>query len=96
MCSGADYVFEPGYKLAPLSEVASYVAANHHLPDVPADEMKEKGVGVSKMQAKLLAKIEELTLHMIQAEERSDRLERENRELRERVGRIEAGGVTTK
>jgi hypothetical protein len=35
------------------------------------------------MQAKLLAKIEELTLHMIQAE-------KENRELRERIARLEA------
>ena len=37
------------------------------------------------MQTKLLAKIEELTLHMIQAEE-------ENRHLRERVERLEAEG----
>ena len=37
------------------------------------------------MQAKLLAKIEELTLHLIQADEK-------NRELQERVARLEAGG----
>ena len=36
------------------------------------------------MQSKLLAKVEELTLHMIEAE-------RENRELRERIARLEAG-----
>ena len=42
------------------------------------------------MQAKLLAKIEELTLHMIAAEERSEGLERESREVRERVGRLES------
>jgi hypothetical protein len=41
------------------------------------------------MQAKLLAKIEELTLHMIAAEERAGRLEKENSELRDRVGRLE-------
>ena len=34
------------------------------------------------MQAKLLAKIEELTLHMIQQEN-------ENRDLRERIARLE-------
>jgi hypothetical protein len=41
------------------------------------------------MQSKLLAKIEELTLHMIQSEARNTRLEQQNRELQERVARIE-------
>jgi hypothetical protein len=90
--AGADYVFDPDYRLRPLSEIAEYIEANHHLPDVPsAKEASEKGVSVGEMQAKLLAKIEELTLHAIKAEERGDRLERENGELRERVARIEAG-----
>jgi hypothetical protein len=88
----SDYVFEPGYRLASLGEVADYIRANHHLPEIPsAKEVEEKGVSLGEMQSKLLAKIEELTLHMIQAEERSDGLERENRDLRERMGRIEAG-----
>jgi hypothetical protein len=79
----ADYVFDPGYRLAPLSEVAGYIQQNHHLPDIPsAGEVQEKGVSLGEMQAKLLAKIEELTLHMIQAEE-------ENRQLRERIARLE-------
>jgi hypothetical protein len=88
--SGADYVFEPGYRLRPLSEVAGYIQANHHLPDIPsADEVKQKGMGVGEMQAKLLAKVEELTLHMIQAEERNNRLEEQNQELRDRLARLE-------
>ncbi|HEY7388122.1 MAG TPA: hypothetical protein VH640_06410 [Bryobacteraceae bacterium] len=45
--------------------------------------MQQKGVSVGDMQAKLLGKIEELTLHMIGAE-------KENRELRERIARLEA------
>jgi hypothetical protein len=80
--TGADYVFEPGYRLAPLGEVADYIRANHHLPEVPsAKEAEAKGVGLGEMQTKLLAKIEELTLHMIQAEERSERLDRQNQGL---------------
>jgi hypothetical protein len=83
--SGADYVFEPGYRLLPLSDVAAYIEANHHLPDIPsAAEGKEKGVGVGEMESKLLAKIEELTLHMI-------RQEKENQELRDRIARLETG-----
>jgi hypothetical protein len=89
--TGADYVFEPGYRLQPLSEVGRYIEANHHLADVPsADEVKQKGMGVGEMQTKLLAKIEELTLHMIQADERNSRLEQQNRDLRDRIARLEA------
>ena len=78
---------------AALSEVAAYIKANHHLPEIPAAaEVAKKGVSVGDMQAKLLAKIEELTLHMIQAEERNTRLERQNRELQDRVGRLEGLG----
>ena len=87
----SDYVFSPDYRLRPLSEVNAFIQANHHLPDIPsAAEVKEKGVDLGDMQAKLLAKIEELTLHMIQAEERSERLEGQNKELRERLAKLEA------
>jgi hypothetical protein len=47
-----DYVFRPGYRLRPLSEVSSYIRANRHLPDIPSEaEVKENGVGVGEMQA---------------------------------------------
>jgi hypothetical protein len=88
--TGADYVFEPDYHLRPLSEVASYVEANHHLPGIPsAGEMQQKGIGVGEMQAKLLAKIEELTLHAIEAEGRNRKLEERNQELEDRIARLE-------
>jgi hypothetical protein len=83
----ADYVFESGYRLAPLSEVAEYVRANHHLPDIPAGkEIEAKGVSLGDMQSKLLAKIEELTLHMIE-------MEKEDRALRERVAQMESAAA---
>jgi hypothetical protein len=94
----SDYVFQPGYRLRPLSEVNAFIQANHHLPDIPSEaEVKEKGVSVGDMQAKLLAKVEELTLHMIQADERNSRLEQQNQELRDRLARLEksAASVTT-
>jgi len=87
----SDYVFGPGYHLQSLSEVAAFVQANHHLPDIPSEaEVKEKGVKLGEMQAKLLAKVEELTLHMIEADERNRSLEQQNRELQDRVARLEA------
>jgi hypothetical protein len=82
--TGADYVFEPGYQLKPLDELAAYVNENRHLPDVPsAKEMKDSGVSVGEMQTKLLAKIEELTLHMIE-------MQKENRALRGEVSSLRA------
>ena len=84
--TGADYVFKRGYRLKPLSEVARYIEANHRLPDMPsAEEVKRKGMGVGEMEAKLLAKVEELTLHLIQEE-------KENQELKRRIDRLEVKG----
>ena len=79
----SDYVFNPDYHLRQLSDVAAFIKENHHLPEIPsAAEVREKGVNLGEMQSKLLAKIEELTLHMIQADE-------QNRDLRERLARLE-------
>jgi hypothetical protein len=79
----SDYVFQPGYRLRPLSEVSAFIQKHHHLPDIPTEaEVKEKGVSLGDMQAKLLAKVEELTLHLIQQEQ-------QNQKLRERLGQLE-------
>jgi hypothetical protein len=100
----SDYVFQPTYHLRPLSEIAAYIQENHHLPGIPTEgEVKERGVSLGDMQAKLLAKVEELTLHMIEADERSKRdeernktLEQQNRELQERIARLEAAAQNPK
>jgi hypothetical protein len=80
----SDYVLDPSYQLTPLDRVAAYIQEHHHLPDIPSDaEVKDKGVKVGEIESKLLAKIEELTLHMIQSEER-------NKELEERITKLES------
>ena len=94
--TGADYVFGTGYRLQPLNEVNAYIQDHHHLPDIPSEaEVKEKGIGVGDMQTKLLAKIEELTLHMIQAEERSNRLEQQVKDLRDQLAGIDRASEST-
>ncbi|CAN5272256.1 hypothetical protein BH09BAC3_BH09BAC3_35270 [soil metagenome] len=61
-----DYVFDSLYPLSPLDSVQSYIAVNHHLPDVPsAADMEKDGINVSEMNMLLLKKIEELTLYLI-------------------------------
>ena len=62
----ADYVFEEGYDLLSLDEVASYIRKHGHLPGVASGaEMKANGLGISRMQTVLLEKIEELSLYII-------------------------------
>ncbi len=74
----ADFVFEKDYKLMGLHELENYVNANHHLPEIPsADEQKKDGVNVADMQNKLLQKIEELTLIVIEQNKRIDELEKQ-------------------
>jgi len=62
-----DYVFEKNYPLMPLNLLEGLINQNKHLPGIPsAQQIKEEGFNVAKMDALLLQKIEELTLHMIQ------------------------------
>lgn len=64
-----DYVFNPSYELRSLSEVERFIKKNAHLPNIPsAKEVEAKGQDVGDMQLKLLEKVEELTLYMIQLE----------------------------
>ena len=66
----ADYVFADDYALPSLGEVEAHIKEKRHLPGIPsAAEVKEAGgVELGEMQVKLLAKVEELTLHMIALE----------------------------
>jgi hypothetical protein len=71
----ADFVFDKNYRLPPLQEIKQHIEKNKHLPGIPTEaEVKENGVNVGEMQVKLLQKIEELTLYMIQQQEIIDKL----------------------
>jgi hypothetical protein len=77
--TGADYVFDPAYHLLSLDSVNAFIQKYHHLPGVPsADEMQKKGLDVGNNQMKLLQKIEELTLIVIEQNKRIEELERES------------------
>ena len=76
--TGADFVFANDYELRPLSEVKTFIQENKHLPEIKsAQEMQENGIGVNELQTQLLQKIEELTLYILQQEERIKALEME-------------------
>jgi hypothetical protein len=63
----ADYVFNGQYNLMPLSMVSKFIHEKNHLPGIPsASELKENGWQLGEMSNKMLEKIEELTLYLIQ------------------------------
>lgn len=62
----ADFVFHPDYQLPSLAEVEAFIQRNRRLAGIPSEaEVKANGVDMGEVQAKLLQKIEELTLYMI-------------------------------
>jgi hypothetical protein len=72
-----DYVFDPSYKLLPLNELKSYITTYKHLPNIPStQEYEERGeLDLGELNRKLLEKVEELTLYILQLEERTKALE---------------------
>ncbi|MEL6781712.1 MAG: hypothetical protein AAFO51_04995 [Pseudomonadota bacterium] len=72
----ADHVFSSTYDLVSLTEVEAFIGANGHLPGIDsAADMRRDGVDLNAMNAKLLEKIEELTLHIIEQDKRIAALE---------------------
>ena len=73
-----DFVFEEDYKLMSLSEVENFIKRNKHLPEIPsAKEVETNGVNLGDMQGKVLMKVEELTLYMIQLQKTNDELQKQ-------------------
>ena len=62
-----DFVFKGNYNLPTLTEVENHIKNKGHLKDIPsAKEVAKDGFYLGGMDAKLLQKIEELTLYTIQ------------------------------
>lgn len=84
--SWSDFVFESDYELKSLTEVEKFIAENGHLPDVPSEnEVLEQGVSLGEMDAKLLQKIEELTLYLIEQNKIIQKQQAEIEELKNKV-----------
>ncbi len=76
-----DFVFKKEYELPKLAEVENHIKEKGHLQNIPsAKEVKKEGFFLGGMDAKLLQKIEELTLYTIQQEKK---LEKQNKDIEE-------------
>jgi hypothetical protein len=82
-----DYVFKPDYKLMPLDDLKTFITKNNHLPNVPSEqEYKERGnIDLSELNLKLLEKVEELTLYVLQQEDKNKSLTLQIEELKAMV-----------
>jgi hypothetical protein len=84
-----DYVFEPSYRLKPLSEVKTFIGTKGHLPNMPSAQQvaQQGGIELGEMNARLLEKVEELTLYLIEAKKAREKLAGEVKTLQEKLSR---------
>jgi len=84
-----DYVFTKEYILPSLAETEKYIKEKGHLPGIPsAKEAEVNGIDLGEMNAKLLQKIEELTLHLINKGKEIDKVNRKVEELTIQIEKI--------
>ena len=86
----ADFVFDNSYILRSLGDLEKYINEHKHLPDMPSvKDVEQSGISLGEMNAKLLQKIEELTLYLIEQDRKLEEKERQIEELMERVEKLE-------
>ena len=85
-----DYVFESDYKLISLDSLRNFVFKNKHLPEVPTEEdVVKNGLDVGEMTKALIKKTEEMTLYIIQLNEKYKDLESKYKALEEKLKKYE-------
>jgi len=81
--AGADFVFDKSYDLPGIAKTEDFIKANKHLPGISsAEEMQQNGLDLGEMQIKLLQKIEELTLYVIELNKENEVMKEELEELK--------------
>ena len=81
-----DYVFDKDYQLMDLNELDNYLTINKHLPGIitAAEVKKNDGINLGEMNAKLLEKVEELTLYLIQMKKENEEMKKDIEQLKKR------------
>ncbi|WP_285060267.1 hypothetical protein [Pedobacter ginsengisoli] len=84
MANWADFVFAKDFKLPTLKETEKHIQEKGHLPGIPsAAEVEKNGIELGDMNKKLLQKIEELTLYLIEQEKKIQTLNNQVENLQE-------------
>lgn len=83
-----DFVFAKDYRLMPLPQLAQYIEQNKHLPNIPpASTVETEGIELADMTARIMQKVEELTLYVIEQQKQIEELKQQNTQLQ---GQIDA------
>ena len=86
-----DYVFNKNYKPRSLNELDQFIQTNKHLPELPsAREVQENGINLGDMDAKLLKKIEEITLYLIDQGKELNALKAQNVQLASEIKQLKS------
>ena len=85
-----DFVFEKKYNLPTLTDVENHIKEKGHLKDIPsAKDVEKKGFFLGEMDAKLLQKIEELTLYTIDQQKEIEELKKQNSKIDKQQTEVE-------
>jgi hypothetical protein len=86
MTGWSDFVFKKEYNLPTLEEEEKHIAEKGHLENIPSEEeVLKNGISLGDMNAKLLQKIEELTLYMIEMKKENENMKKENTEMKKDI-----------
>ena len=78
-----DFVFEKDFELLDLNDVGKFIQEHGHLPNIPsAEKVQKEGIDLGEMDAKLLQKIEELTLYLLIQQQQIEQLTKQVQELK--------------
>ncbi|WP_316632566.1 hypothetical protein [uncultured Flavobacterium sp.] len=90
MIGWSDFVFKKEYNLPTLAEVEKHINEKGHLENIPSEEeVLKDGINLGEMNAKLLQKIEELTLYMIEMKKDNIEIKRENSQMKNKQSELE-------
>jgi hypothetical protein len=90
--SWPDYVFLDTYDLMPLADLEHHISTQGHLPGIPrAVTVESEGFDLGEMQRKVIEKVEELTLYMIEMNKSLEALKKENELLRNEINLHKSG-----
>lgn len=88
--SWPDYVFGSNYKLMPLEQLEQSINNNKHLPNIPAAaEVEKNGILLGDMNKRLMEKVEELTLYIIDINKKNTALTEKVEKLEKQVNSIQ-------
>lgn len=89
MIGWSDFVFKKEYHLPTLEEVEKHIKEKGYLENIPSEEdVLKNGINLGEMNSKLLQKIEEMTLYMIDFKKEMNELKIKNEIQEEEIKKL--------